>query len=246
MKKFEYIYTDGDHKWAVIARDPEKKSYIIDTNEYLIFKSDEIILTDPGGTEIFPTVFTSISMEANPANIKYLFASHQDPDIISSLSLWLEVNPKLKCYISNLWSTFLPHFGGNDQTLLPITDDGMDLNFNGLDLKVIPAHYLHSSGNFHLYDPKARIYFSGDVGASLLPNPGESKLFVDDFDFVIKHAKGFHQRWMGSNRAKTEWLDRISKLKIDYLCPQHGQIYTGEDINRFLNWFKDLKVGITQ
>ena len=27
-----------------------------------------------------------------------LFASHQDPDIISSLTLWLEVNRQLRCF----------------------------------------------------------------------------------------------------------------------------------------------------
>src|SRR3569623_1304442 len=31
-----------------------------------------------------------------------LFAPHQDPDIISSLTLWLEVNPQLRCF-EQLW-----------------------------------------------------------------------------------------------------------------------------------------------
>ena len=36
MKKLEFIYEDGSHKWAAVARDPEKPDFLIDTNEYLV------------------------------------------------------------------------------------------------------------------------------------------------------------------------------------------------------------------
>ena len=28
------------------------------------------------------------------------------------------------------------------------------------------------------------------------------------------------------------------------LCPQHGAIYRGADVQRFINWFDNLQVGI--
>lgn len=242
MKSIKYIYTKDSHKWAVVSRDPSKPGYLIDTNEYLVMDGNQAVLTDPGGLEIFPSVFSSISQEFNPQNIKYLFSSHQDPDIISSLSLWLEINPELKCYISWLWASFVPHFGGNDQTIIPVADEGGDIVLEKVTLNMVPAHHLHSAGNFHLYDKKAKVYFSGDVGAALLP-PEMNDLYVEDFSAHIKHATGFHQRWMGSNEAKRDWCERVSKLEIDMLCPQHGSIYTGDDVGRFINWFDELKVG---
>jgi flavorubredoxin len=93
-----------------------------------------------------------------------------------------------------------------------------------------------------LYDAKARIYFSGDVGAALLP-PEMNGLYVTDFDRHIRHAEGFHRRWMGSNEAKLSWCERVSRLAIDQLCPQHGAIYRGADVQRFINWFAELPVG---
>ncbi|HMZ57514.1 MAG TPA: MBL fold metallo-hydrolase, partial [Leptospiraceae bacterium] len=110
----------------------------------------------------------------------------------------------------------------------------------------VPAHYLHSSGNFHLYDPKAKILFSGDIGAALLPESDDSDLYVKDFDRHIEYIEGFHRRWMGSDEAKMDWCERISRYEIDMLCPQHGLIYTGKDVERFINWFSELKVGITR
>ena len=169
MKKFQYIYTEGNHKWGIISRDPNKPGHLIDTNEYVICNGNKLIMTDPGGIEIFPSVITSLSTEQNPVEIEYIFASHQDPDIISSLTLWLDINPSIKCFTSYLWATFLPHFGGNENTFIVIPDSGTKFNFHGLELEIIPAHYLHSSGNFHLYDSKSKILFSGDIGAALLP-----------------------------------------------------------------------------
>lgn len=242
MKKIEIIYQRGEHQWAVVARDQDKPGYVIDTNEYLITFRGESLLTDPGGMEIFPAVFSALSQEVDMTTIKCLFASHQDPDIISSLALWLEVNPELRCYLSWLWESFVPHFGGNDTTFISIPDEGMELNLNGLTLQAVPAHYLHSSGNFQLYDPAAKILFSGDVGAAMAP-PEEDNLFVENFDKHIRYAEGFHRRWMGSNIAKLDWCDRISKMDIDMLCPQHGSIYQGNDVERFINWFSELPVG---
>ncbi|NOX09658.1 MAG: MBL fold metallo-hydrolase [Gammaproteobacteria bacterium] len=168
MKKLHYIFEEGDHRWAVIARDPERQNYLIDTNEYLVMNGDEMLLTDPGGK---------------------------------------------------------------------------DISFGKGHLEFVPAHYLHSSGNFHLYDPGAKMLFSGDIGAALLP-PTMDDLYVVDFDEHIKHAELFHKRWMGSNKAKNDWCQRVSDKRIDMLCPQHGAIYRGANVERFINWFAELKVGV--
>jgi flavorubredoxin len=243
MKTARTIFEDGDHKWIAIVRDPTRPGYIVDTNEYLVVKGDDCILLDPGGSEVFPAVFSALSTAFDPRKIDKLFASHQDPDIISSLSMWLEFNPKVRCYISWLWTSFVPHFGGEEETFIPIPDAGMDILLGGLRLQAVPAHYLHSSGNHNLYDSKAKILFSGDIGAALMP-AGEDGLFVEDFDRHIRHAEGFHRRWMGSEKAKRDWCSRVSSMDIDLLCPQHGAIYRGEDVKRFIDWFSRLDVGM--
>lgn len=245
MKTARIIFEEGRHKWIALVRDPNRPEYLIDTNEYLVIDGDDAILLDPGGNEIFPAVFSALSTEFDPRKINKLFASHQDPDIISSLSLWLEFNPQIKCHISWLWASFVPHFGGTQDTFVPIPDGGADIMVGGQRLQAIPAHYLHSSGNFHIYDPKAKILFSGDVGAALLP-PGDESLFVEDFDRHIRYAEGFHRRWMGSERAKRDWCNRVSQLDIQMMCPQHGAIYRGEQVRRFIDWFAQLEVGLVK
>lgn len=242
MKKAITIYEQGPHRWVVIARDPARPNHLIDTNEYLVSHGRESILLDPGGAEVFPAVFSALAEVVDPRQIKKIFASHQDPDIVSSLSLWVDVNPALRCYVSRLWTGFIPHFGGTAETLIGIPDEGCTIDVGVLPLRAVPAHYLHSSGNLHLYDEKAAILFSGDVGAAMLPVE-ETGLFVKNFDHHIRFAEGFHKRWMGCDLAKLDWCERVSRLRIEMLCPQHGAIYQGADVQRFINWFAELKVG---
>ena len=241
MKTATELWTDGKRRWVVLARDPERTDHLIDTNEYAMAGNNEILLTDPGGFEIFPAVFAAFAAELDASKITDIFASHQDPDVISSLSLWLAFNPKMRCHLSWLWESFVPHFGGERDTFRPIPDEGCTIAVGGAALTAVPAHYLHSSGNLHLYDPEARLLFSGDVGAALLPQ--SSGLFVTNFDEHSAHAEGFHRRWLGSNEAKRAWCERAAAMTIDLMCPQHGAIYRGKDGERFINWFAELEVG---
>ena len=53
----------------------------------------------------------------------------------------------------------------------------------------------------------------------------------------------FHKRWMPSNRARDVWVERVSKLEIDMICPQHGSIFRGENVKKFIHWFSKLDLG---
>jgi len=55
--------------------------------------------------------------------------------------------------------------------------------------------------------------------------------------------EGFHRRWMPSNRAKLDWIARVRKLDINYMAQQHGRIFSGEKVTKFLDWFEQLEVG---
>ncbi|WP_369600280.1 hypothetical protein AAIA72_10540 [Hahella sp. SMD15-11] len=67
---------------------------------------------------------------------------------------------------------------------------------------------------------------------------------MEDFNAHIRHMEYFHKRWMPSNFAKNDWIKRVRQLDIEYLAPQHGRIFRGDDVKRFLDWFERLEVGI--
>lgn len=233
---------EGSYQWIMFGRDENKPDKIIDTNQYMVRTADRCLLIDPGGVELFAPMLAAVLHYAPVDQITDLFASHQDPDIISSLGLWDQALPNAKLHASVLWEGFLRHFGCNSIEYVPVVDGGGIIDLGDVELQVIPAHYMHSSANFNIYDPKAKILMSGDVGAAL-EAPG-APMFVDNFDAHVEKMRFFHQRWMPSNQAKRVWIDRVRKLDIDILAPQHGRMFKGDDVNRFLDWFDSLQVGV--
>ncbi|WP_196141018.1 MBL fold metallo-hydrolase [Aliikangiella sp. G2MR2-5] len=238
------IFQKGSHQWLCFGRDPEKVEKIIDTNQYMISSGEQSIILDPGGIELFSQMLTSVLRYTTLDNIKALFASHQDPDIISSLGLWDQCLKNSKLYSPWLWESFIRHFGMNNIQYEPIPDEGSEMTLGNVTLQFIPAHYLHSSGNMHVYDKEAKILMSGDVGAAL--DEITAPFFVEDFDAHIPKMEYFHRRWMPSNKAKEEWISRVRRLEIDIIAPQHGGIFKGEMVNTFLDWFERLDVGIAK
>ena len=237
------IYEDKQVKWVVFARDPEKPNNVIDTNEYLIISDGKGMVLDPGGMEIFPDVVAAMSDYIPIEDITVLFGSHQDPDIISSLSLWNEVCPKAQVYVPWVWTSFIAHFGYDAKRMIAVPDEGMKVQLSANHVvDLVPAHYLHSSGNLHVYDPRAKFLFSGDVGAALLP-PEKDALYVEDFAQHTKYMEKFHMRWMPSNAARDAWLQRVRKMKIDQMLPQHGSIFKDDDVTKFFDWFSKLELG---
>ncbi|BCG64550.1 MAG: hypothetical protein methR_P2334 [Methyloprofundus sp.] len=239
--KMTKIY-EGAYQWIMYARDVNKPDSIIDTNQYIIRTTKRCLLLDPGGVELFAPMLAAVLHHAPVEEITDIFASHQDPDVISSLGLWDQALPHAKLHAPALWEGFLRHFGCEEIEYVGIPDNGGIIQLDSTELQVIPAHYLHSSANFHIYDPKAKILMSGDVGAALEEPCGP--IFVEDFDAHIDKMRFFHQRWMPSNQAKRDWIDRVRKLDIDILAPQHGRVFKGDDVKRFLDWFEALQVGI--
>jgi len=226
----------------MFGRDSNKPENIIDTNQYIVRTANRCLLIDPGGVELFAPMLAGVLHYAPVEQITDIFASHQDPDIISSLGLWDQALPDARLHASELWEGFLRHFGCESIEYVGVADNGGVIDLGSVELQVIPAHYMHSAANFNIYDPQAKILMSGDVGAAL-EEPG-APVFVDNFDAHVEKMRFFHQRWMPSNQAKRVWIDRVRELDVEILAPQHGRMFKGDDVKRFLDWFEALQVGI--
>ncbi len=233
---------DESYQWIILGRHNNQNTKIIDTNQYLLRTGSRCLLVDPGGAELFATLLATVLHHAPVDEITDIFSSHQDPDVISSLGLWDQALPNTKLHAADIWEGFLRHFGCSNIEYRPIPDSGGIINLDDTELQIIPAHYLHAPANFNLYDPKAKLLLSGDIGSAL--EEPDAPWYVEDFNDHIEKMHFFHQRWMPCNQAKTRWIERIRKLDVKIMAPQHGRIFRGDDIQRFLDWFEKLEVGI--
>lgn len=237
------LFRKGDHRWLAFGQDPTKPEAVIDTNQVVVTAGGEAMLLDPGGSEIFPPMVAALTARLPIEQVRHILLTHQDPDIGSSIGLWRRVcGDHLQVHASWMWTGFLAHFDGA-AAFEPLPDEGKTVRLGERSLHILPAHYLHSPGNYCLYDPAARILFSGDVGAALVPAEKRHSFFVENFAEHVGFMKGFHERWMGSTRARDAWIAMVSRLDVDMMVPQHGLIFRGDDIPRFLDWLGSVEIG---
>lgn len=224
----------------------------IQANQFLIIDHGRAALIDPGGDLTYTPLNIELGKRVKLSQLDFIFASHQDPDIIASLPRWM-MHTQCQVVTSKLWSRFLPHLASQFMTqqycqsfedrIIALPDMGGAIPLGQSRIYALPAHFLHSVGNFQFYDPVSKILFSGDMGASLIEDHAETP--VSDFEAHIPHMRGFHQRYMGSNKACKLWANMVRELDVQMIVPQHGSPFVGREmVNKFLDWISGLQCGI--
>ena len=236
------LYDDGTHR-NIMLEDFGLGGLAVQANQHLIIHGTEGMILDPGGHKVYSKALAETTSILGSTELRYIFLSHQDPDIVAAINGWL-MTTDAQGYVSAMWTRFVAHFGLDHlvaDRLSPIPDEGMLLDLGGVDLTILPAHFLHSAGNFQVYDPISKILYSGDLGASL----GMDYLEVTDFDDHVQHMVGFHRRYMSGNRVMRAWADMVRQLDIETIAPQHGALFVGKEmVDRFVDWCADLACGI--
>jgi flavorubredoxin len=56
--------------------------------------------------------------------------------------------------------------------------------------------------------------------------------------------EGFHRRYMTSKHVMSAWADMVRQLDIDIIAPQHGALFRGPMVEKFIDWCANLDCGI--
>ncbi|SPL68910.1 oxygen-binding di-iron domain-containing protein [Acinetobacter stercoris] len=245
----QVLFDNGTHK--CISFTSLVKGEGVQANQFLIIDHGRAAVLDPGGDLTYIPLTMELNKYTKLQNLDYVMASHQDPDIITSMPRWL-VYTSAKVASSKLWARFLPHLsssfmsermmGNWEERLIEIPDSGQSISLGESKIIAVPAHFLHSVGNFQFYDPVSKILFSGDMGASIVSDVNQP---LENFVDHIPYMKSFHQRYMCSNRVIRLWVNMVRNMDIDMIVPQHGKPFVGKNmVNQFLDWIENLQCGI--
>jgi flavorubredoxin len=235
------LFDDGNHKNVLL--EDFSGGLAVQANQHVIIDSGNGMILDPGGHKIYSKVLAATTGLLGKAKLTTIFLSHQDPDIVAAVNGWL-MTTDATAHVSKLWIRFVAHFGLDrlvESRLLGIPDEGTKLPLGASEMRVIPAHFLHSPGNFQVYDPVSKILYSGDLGASV----GQDYREVTDFDAHEQFIAGFHRRYMSGNRAMRAWAKIVRGLDIEIIAPQHGALFRGKPmVERFVSWCENLECGV--
>lgn len=235
------LFDDGVHRNVLL--EDFGRGEAVQANQHLVIHGEAGMILDPGGHKVYARAMAETAAQLGKGKLQHLFFSHQDPDIIAAANGWM-MTTDATAWISALWLRFVPHFGLDNLVvarLKPIPDEGMWVDMTGCRLAFVPAHFLHSPGNFQVWDPISRILYTGDLGASL----GMTYQRVGDFDAHLEYMEPFHRRYMASGKALKAWAAMARGLDIEILAPQHGAYFQGaEMVTRFLDWASRLDAGV--
>lgn len=241
------LFNNGRHA-CVMFSDlvDDTASQAVQSNQFLIVNDGHGALIDPGGNMTYSALTVAMGKYFHFRKLQYILASHQDPDIVASINKWL-IGTECKVLAPAVWERFLPHFcgvGNTDDRIVAIPDKGMNIELGGAVIKAIPAHFLHSEGNFQFYDVTSKILFSGDLGASLVPHELAATP-VTDFAAHLPAMLPFHRRYMTSGKVCRLWAGMVRNLEISAIVPQHGRSFVGPAmVKQFIDWVDSLQCGI--
>lgn len=210
-------------------------------NPYLIVDNGEAVLIDGGSRNDFGTVMLKIMRTGtNPRDIIRLIYQHYDPDLCGNI-------PHMEAIINNEELKIISHYENNlfinyYSTKLPkqcIEKLNYSFEFSsGRRLEFIRTPYSHSPGSFVTYDTKTKVLFSSDIFGSYDANwnlysqivekclhcEPASVCPVTEKPCEIVGIWDFHKRVMTSKKALDYALDRIERLDMSMIAPQHGAI----------------------
>lgn len=236
------LFADGGHRDVLL--EDFGHGLAVQANQHLLVHGKAAMLLDPGGHKVYAKARSETdAILRGQATLTERFLSHQDPDICAALNGWL-MTTDARARIPALWSRFVTHFGVDRlvaDRIEPVGDAGGWVELDGLEAALVPAHFLHSCGNFQVYDPHSKILYTGDLGASL----GMDYWWVEDFDAHLQYMEGFRRRYMTARKAMEGWAKLAQGMDIEIIAPQHGAMFKGRAmVQRFIDWVGALDVGL--
>ncbi|OIQ71363.1 metallo-beta-lactamase superfamily protein [mine drainage metagenome] len=240
------LFNNDKHLCLMFSDLVEDGGDAVQANQFLIIDHGEGAIIDPGGNMTFNELTLTMRRYMAPQDLRYILASHADPDIIASLDRWM-TSSQAKLVISRLWARFAPHFckvGKTDNRIIGVPDAGGLLRLGTKDIVLLPAHFMHAEGNFQFYDPVSKILFSGDLGVSMVSGEQAKHPFTD-LSAALPAMEAFHRRYMVSNKILRLWAQMVRELDIEMIVPQHGAPIKGKPaVAQFIQWAENLACGI--
>lgn len=241
------LFNQKGHVCLMFAHLSDEGGEAVQANQFLIIHGDNGAVIDPGGNVAYNELLLTIGRYFPPQKLSMILASHADPDIIASLDRWM-TSTQATLYISRLWERFAPHFckpGKTQGRIQGIPDPGMRIPLGNTEIVALPAHFMHSEGNFHFWDPVSRILFSGDLGVSLGTSADAAKP-ITSLAPHLPRMEAFHRRYMVSNKVLRLWANMARTLPIHMIVPQHGAPLAGAAVKEFIDWISTLDCGVDQ
>jgi len=210
-------------------------------NAFLVI-GEKIALIDTVKAGFKSELMARIGSVIPPNEIDYIISNHSEPDHTGSLAEVIdEVNPE-RVLASKIGKNTLANYYGIE---VEAVDEGMSLDLGGLSLSFLETRMIHWPDSMFSYIPEWKILFAQDAFGMHLAS---SERFADQLDKSLlkrESDKYYANIVLPYSTMVEKTLDKVAEigLKIDVICPDHGPIWRGVDVEIILDWYRKYVEG---
>lgn len=179
---------------------------ILPVNWYLI-EAQEPILVDTGMSIERELFLTTLGSLIDPAEIKWIFLTHDDNDHAGNLGQVMKVAPNARLVIPFIAFARLADSHELSIERVLLINPGQSFSAGDRALTIIQPPVWDSPATHCAYDSKNAVLFTSDALGALIPQPAEEVSDVPEAAF----AEGFHT----FARALSPWLQFVDQDKFD-------------------------------
>lgn len=210
-------------------------------NPYLLVDNGQAILFDPGSVPHFPLVLQKLVKIINLDQITHIIVTHQDPDLCGAIPRFEEliygVGGSARIVTHTRASVLIQHYGVRSEFYGVDQNDWKLTLRSGRELKFVFTPYMHFPGAFMTFDAASGILFSGDVFGAF---SFDWSLYANDY--YLEAMKAFHENYMPTTQIVRRAMEKLEKLPIRMIAPQHGSIIN-RDVKDYIAALKELRCG---
>lgn len=211
---------------------PDGTSY----NAYLIQGKGKVALIDTVDPAMKEVLFSNLE---NIKNIDYVITHHAEQDHSGTLPYILEKYPNANAVTTPKGKDMLIDLLCIPEGKFITVNDGETLSLGDKTLQFIHTPWVHWPETMVTYLKEDNIFFSCDFFGSHIAT---TDLSVTDECRVYEAAKRYFAEIMMPFRTVIQKnLEKVKDLKIDLICPSHGQIYNRPEfiIDAYKEWVAD-------
>jgi flavorubredoxin len=196
---------NGD-TYIVTTNFPAGPLGVLPINWYLI-EAQEPVLVDTGMPIEREQFLTTLGSLIDPAEIKWIFLTHDDNDHAGNLAQAMKVAPNARVIMPFLGFARLADSHELPMDRVRLINPGQSFSAGDREFIVVRPPTWDSPATHGFYDPKNSVLFAADSLGALIPGPAEVVTDVPEAAFL----KGLHM----FASALSPWIHLVDQSKFD-------------------------------
>ena len=205
-------------------------------NSYL-WLGTETVLLDTVDWSVSKQFLENIAHLLQGRTLDYVIVNHLEPDHAASLSLIIQLYPKVTIVTNDLAAKMMRQFNEFDvDRRLKLVKEGDSLKTGDREFVFYSARMVHWPEVMVTYECKSRVLFSADAFGTFGALNGN--IFADEVNFerdYLDESRRYYSNIVGKYGDQAQaLLKKAATLDIAFVCPLHGPVWRSN-----ISWYVD-------